>query len=67
MIAVYQLSLFHLKIYINNIDELMFSNVTSHLVYQVLNAPIWSDPKIVDQGPESGESEAPIRLLTVPA
>ncbi|PPR59314.1 MAG: hypothetical protein CFH04_02039, partial [Alphaproteobacteria bacterium MarineAlpha3_Bin3] len=25
---------------INNIDELMFSNVTSHLVYQVLNAPI---------------------------
>ena len=52
---------------INNIDELMFSNVTSHLVYQVLNAPIWSDPKIVVQGPESGESEAPIRLLTVPA
>ncbi len=45
----------------------MFSNVTSHLVYQVLNAPIWSDPKIVVQGPESGESEAPIRLLTVPA
>ena len=45
----------------------MFSDVTSHLVYQVLNAPIWSDPKIVVQGPESGELEAPIRLLTVPA
>ena len=51
----------------NNIDELMFSDVTSHLVYQVLNAPILSDPKIVAQGPESGELEAPIRLLTVPA
>ena len=29
---------------INNIDELMFSNVTSHLVYQVLNAPIREYP-----------------------